>query len=278
MSLQFMHSEKESKEYEKQLILLARIKAAIAKKTDAGEPLSPTRKEGGLLETEDININDLMPDSISEAPEIEWTWESVFDNTGFLEQLELFKDGVLTFDMIRFNFVNGVKQMGTDLAANLSRGFGEAVKETLSGNKKFTHAIRDATKQTLIAQAADLAAQALYYGILGTALVIGGIIMGGLDGGKMVKKGGGMLATAAHLGAGAGILGGIGSAIKSSPTSGSVGVTGTGGNGNDGMGSNGGTFEDFMNAIQGEQVFRLAGNDLVTAINRTNTFQGSIGG
>jgi len=164
------------------------------------------------------------------------------------------------------------------LAANLSRGFGNAVKETLSGNKKFTHAIRDATKQTLIAQAADLAAQALYYGILGTALVIGGIIMGGLDGGKMVKKGGGMLATAAHLGAGAGILGAAGKAISSSPTSGSVGVTGTGGNGNDGMGSNGGTFEDFMNAIQGEQVFRLAGNDLVTAINRTNTFQGSIGG
>ena len=275
MSLQFMHSEKESKEYEKQLILLARIKAAIAKKTDAGEPLSPTRKEGGLLETEDININDLMPDSISEAPEIEWTWESVFDNTGFLEQLELFKDGVLTFDMIRFNFVNGVKQMGTDLAANLSRGFGEAVKETLSGNKKFTHAIRDATKQTLIAQAADLAAQALYYGILGTALVIGGVISGS---DKMVKEGAGKLATAAHLGAGAGILGAAGKAISSSPTSGSVGVTGTGGNGNDGMGSNGGTFEDFMNAIQGEQVFRLAGNDLVTAINRTNTFQGSIGG
>ena len=44
------------------------------------------------------------------------------------------------------------------------------------------------------------------------------------------------------------------------------------------MGGNGGTFEDFMNAIQGEQVFRLAGNDLVTAINRTNRFQGTIGG
>ena len=39
-----------------------------------------------------------------------------------------------------------------------------------------------------------------------------------------------------------------------------------------------GGFGDFMNAIQGEQVFRLAGNDLVTAINRTNRFQGTIGG
>jgi len=43
-------------------------------------------------------------------------------------------------------------------------------------------------------------------------------------------------------------------------------------------GSGVGSFSDMMGAIQGEQVFRLAGNDLVTAINRTNTFQGTIGG
>ena len=79
------------------------------------------------------------------------------------------------------------------------------------------------------------------------------------------------------LGAGAAVTGALGKSIKGSSSS-DVGVTGTGGNGNNGMGGNGGTFEDFMNAIQGEQVFRLAGNDLVTAINRTNTFQGSIGG
>jgi len=49
-----------------------------------------------------------------------------------------------------------------------------------------------------------------------------------------------------------------------------------------GGGANGGSavggFSDMMSAIQGEQVFRLAGNDLVTAINRTNRFQGTIGG
>ena len=49
---------------------------------------------------------------------------------------------------------------------------------------------------------------------------------------------------------------------------------GGGANGGSGVGS----FSDMMGAIQGEQVFRLAGNDLVTAINRTNTFQGTIGG
>jgi hypothetical protein len=49
---------------------------------------------------------------------------------------------------------------------------------------------------------------------------------------------------------------------------------GGGANGGSGVGG----FSDMMSAIQGEQVFRLAGNDLVTAINRTNTFQGTIGG
>jgi hypothetical protein len=49
-----------------------------------------------------------------------------------------------------------------------------------------------------------------------------------------------------------------------------------GGGANSGSGT--GNFTGMINAIQGEQVFRLAGNDLVTAINRTNTFQGSIGG
>jgi|TARA_R110002153_G_scaffold49478_4_gene139507 hypothetical protein len=43
-------------------------------------------------------------------------------------------------------------------------------------------------------------------------------------------------------------------------------------------GSGGGNFTGMMEAIQGEQVFRLAGNDLVTALNRTNNFQGAIGG
>jgi hypothetical protein len=39
-----------------------------------------------------------------------------------------------------------------------------------------------------------------------------------------------------------------------------------------------GGFRGMMDAIRGEQVFRLAGNDLVTAINRTNRFQNTIGG
>jgi hypothetical protein len=50
-----------------------------------------------------------------------------------------------------------------------------------------------------------------------------------------------------------------------------------GGSANSG-GAGGQSMTDFMSAVQGEQVFRLAGNDLVTAINRSNTFQGTIGG
>lgn len=49
-----------------------------------------------------------------------------------------------------------------------------------------------------------------------------------------------------------------------------------GGGANSGSGT--GNFTGMMEAIQGEQVFRLAGNDLVTALNRTNNFQGAIGG
>ena len=59
--------------------------------------------------------------------------------------------------------------------------------------------------------------------------------------------------------------------VKNSASSRSAGG---GANGGSGVGG----FSDMMGAIQGEQVFRLAGNDLVTAINRTNTFQGTIGG
>jgi len=275
MAIQYKLAGVTEEEYQKQLTTLARIRAAIAKKTDAGDTPTPMRKGGeGLLETEDINLNDLVPKTIGAADESLFEWESIFDNTGFLEQLTLFQDGIEVFDHLRFNFVNGVKKMGVDLAQNMSAGFGNAISETLQGNKKFTAAIRDATKETLIAQSADLAAQAVYYGILGAAMVVGGAISGN---GNMVKGGLGYLKAAAMLGAGAAVTGALGKSIKGSSSS-DVGVTGTGGNGNNGMGGNGGTFEDFMNAIQGEQVFRLAGNDLVTAINRTNTFQGSIGG
>jgi len=281
MSLQFRNSEKESKEYEKQLILLARIKAAIARKRDAGDTPTPMKKVGtallgttgeGSLKTDPKKLNELIPDKLGAANESLFEWESIFDNTGFLEQLTLFQDGIAIFDHIRFDFVNGVKQMGVDLAQNMASGFGNAVAESLNGNKKFVDAIRIGTKKTLIAQSADLAAQAVYYGIIGAALAIGGAISGN---GDMIKRGAGYLKTAAMLGAGAAATGALGKSIKGEA---GLGVNGTGGNGNNGIGGRGGTFEDFMNAIQGEQVFRLAGNDLVTAINRTNTFQGSIGG
>jgi len=235
-------------------------------------------KKGGdeLLEVEEIKLDELIPKEISEGKERIFNWESVFDNTGFLEQLTIFeetlKGSIEVFDRLRFDFVNGVKQMGLDLAAGLSGGFASAISETLNGNKKFVNALRIATKRTLIAQSADLAAQAMYYGILGTALLIAGTFAAKP---KLAAEGVGYLKAAAVMGGGAAILGATGKSIKGEA---GLGVNGTGGNGNDGIGSKGGTFTDFMNAIQGEQVFRLAGNDLVTAINRNNTFQGSIGG
>jgi hypothetical protein len=64
------------------------------------------------------------------------------------------------------------------------------------------------------------------------------------------------------------------SKMQSAKSSAHARTSGGGANGGSGVGG----FSDMMGAIQGEQVFRLAGNDLVTAINRTNRFQGTIGG
>jgi len=277
MAMQYRNGIITEEVYKRQEKILARIQAALARKTASKE--APTlMKKGGdeLLEVEEIKLDELIPKEISEGKERIFNWESVFDNTGFLEQLTIFeetlKGSIEVFDRLRFDFVNGVKQMGLDLAAGLSGGFASAVSETLNGNKKFVDALRIATKRTLIAQSADLAAQAMYYGILGTALLIAGTFAAKP---KLAAEGVGYLKAAAVMGGGAAILGATGKSIKGEA---GLGVNGTGGNGNDGIGSKGGTFTDFMNAIQGEQVFRLAGNDLVTAINRNNTFQGSIGG
>ena len=273
MAIQYKLAGITEKEYQKQLTTLARIRAAIAKKTDAGDTPTPMRKGGeGLLETEDINLNDLVPKTIGAADESLFEWEGIFDNTGFLEQLTLFQDGIEIFDHLRFDFVNGVKQMGLDLASGLSNGFASAISETLNGNKKFVNALRIATKQTLIAQSADLAAQAMYYGILGTALLIAGTFGANP---KLAAEGVGYLKAAAVMGGGATVLGSVGKSIKGEA---GLGVNGTGGNGNNGTGGRGGSFEDFMNAIQGEQTFRINGADLVAVVGRQNNFTNAIGG
>ena len=261
-----------TEEFKKQEQILARIRAAIAKKTDGGLPPTPMRKEAGLLETKDININDILSKTIGAADESLFEWEGIFDNTGFLEQLTLFQDGIEIFDHLRFDFVNGVKQMGLDLASGLSNGFASAISETLNGNKKFVNALRIATKQTLIAQSADLAAQAMYYGILGTALLIAGTFGANP---KLAAEGVGYLKAAAVMGGGATVLGSVGKSIKGEA---GLGVNGTGGNGNNGTGGRGGSFEDFMNAIQGEQTFRINGADLVAVVGRQNNFTNAIGG
>jgi hypothetical protein len=50
-----------------------------------------------------------------------------------------------------------------------------------------------------------------------------------------------------------------------------------GGGANDGS-SNGNSMDSFMKAIQGEQTFRINGNDLVTVIGRQNNFTNATGG
>lgn len=273
MAMQYRNGIITEEVYKKQEKILARIQAALARKTAYKE--APTlMKKGGdeLLEVEDIDITKLLPNKIDMAKESLFEWESVFDNTGFLEQLTLFQDGIEVFDNLRFDFVNGVKQMGLDLAAGLSNGFASAISESINGNKKFVDALRIGTKQTLIAQSADLAAQAMYYGILGSALLIAGTFGANP---KLAAEGVGYLKAAAVMGGGAAALGAVGKSIKGEA---GLGVNGTGGNGNNGTGGRGGSFEDFMNAIQGEQTFRINGADLVAVVGRQNNFTNAIGG
>jgi len=232
------------------------------------EPIGKTF-DSKLLALELPDVSELIP----LPPPIQW--DSYFNLEGFeLIRTRLDEQGKLITETF-FTFQAGMGVIANQLTQGLSQAFGSAVSDVLSGGRDFGTAIRLATKQALGAMAADLAAKALYYGILATGFGAAGLATLGMTIPQGVSAG----KAAGVFAAGAAILGGASAVISGRGGGGTTPSSrNTGGGANGGTGVGGGTFEDFMDSIRGEQVFRLAGNDLVTAINRTNTFQGSIGG
>ena len=228
------------------------------------------------VELDSISIADKVSESLIKIPEkitpITLLWKDYFSLGG----IEFVTDGILkNGKLIHKTFLDLEKTMGNALegfASSMGSAFGGAIQTALSGGKDLGTSIRLATKAALGGMAADLAANAMYFGILALGYKAGIVATGGATGmsAQSAAKAAGIFA------AGAATLGIVSSAISGRGGSSDASSKGTGGNANDGKGVGG--FKDMMNAIQGEQVFRLAGNDLVTAINRTNTFQGSIGG
>jgi len=228
------------------------------------------------VELDSISIADKVSELLIKIPDkiapITLLWKDYFSLGG----IEFVTDGILkNSKLIHKTFLDLEKTMGNALegfASSMGSAFGGAIQTALSGGKDLGTAIRLATKAALGGMAADLAANAMYFGILALGYKAGIAATGGATGksAQSAAKAAGIFA------AGAATLGIVSSAISGRGGSSDVSSKGTGGNANDGKGVGG--FKDMMNAIQGEQVFRLAGNDLVTAINRTNTFQGAIGG
>ena len=245
-------------------------------------PLSPIfNKLGSSMQMVDsMAIASDLSSSLKKIPEsiepISLFWRDIIniDGIDFIVERLQNQSGTITKQFIDFESLLG-KALHS-LTQNMSSAFGAAVQDTLSGGRDFGAAIRIATKQALAAMAADLAAKAMYYGILATGFGAAAFASAGLS----VPFGLSAGQAAGIFAAGAATLGGISASIKGAGSSGGMTPSSrkTGGGANGGTGVGGGTFEDFMDSIRGEQVFRLAGNDLVTAINRTNTFQGSIGG
>jgi hypothetical protein len=258
-----------TEEYKNQITYLNELKRKKAE-IEKVVPVSLEKKQADPLSTSmTSDALKSIPESMDLVNVEPVDWNTMFGMDGFWKVMTSMKDGKEQFKVESFDLVNGLNEMGFGLANSLGGGFATAVSETLKGGVKLGQAIKIATKQSMIAYAADLAGRALYYAILGAGYAIGGAIA---QDPEMVKKGIGYLKTAATFGAGAALLGGGAKAIKA-PSG-----FGGGGSANKGTNDSGKTFEDYLNAIQGEQVFRLAGNDLVTAMNRTNTFQGTIGG
>jgi len=244
-------------------------------------PLAPSfGKLGSSMQMVDsMAIAGDMSEELKKIPEniepVSMLWKDYFNLGGIefvldtiQENGKLIKNDFIDFDQTMGNALDG-------FANSMGQAFGGAINTALSGGKDLGTAIRLATKAALGGMAADLAANAMYFGILALGYKAGIIATGGATGMSAASAS----KAAAIFGAGAVVLGGVSAAISGKGGgSGSMSSSGTGGDANNRGGIGGGTFEDFMNSIRGEQVFRLAGNDLVTAINRTDTFQGSIGG
>ena len=216
-----------------------------------------------------LDVSDML---IPLPPPIQW--DSYFNLEGFeLIRTRLGEQGKLITETF-FTFQAGMGVIANQLTQGLSQAFGSAVSDVLSGGRDFGTAIRLATKQALGAMAADLAAKALYYGILATGFGAAGLATLGMTIPQGVSAG----KAAGVFAAGAAILGGASAVISGAGGGMSTSSTNTGGGANGGTGVGGGSFDDFMNTIQGEQTFRINGADLVAAVGRQNNFTNAIGG
>jgi len=243
--------------------------------------LSPSfgKKDSLMAMVDSMAIAGDLSESLSTIPEnikpIKLLWKDYFSLGGIefvrdtiSENGKLIQNSFIEFDQTMANALEG-------FASNMGQAFGGAIQTALKGGANLGTAIRLATKEALGGMAADLAANAMYFGILALGYKAGIIATGGATGASAASA----AKSAGIFAAGAALLGGVSAAISGKGGGGTTPSSrNTGGGANGGTGVGGGTFEDFMDSIRGEQVFRLAGNDLVMAINRTNKFQGSIGG
>ena len=246
--------------------------------SDGGVQFDPKSK-GDTDEFTDLADMERLIDGLSaipkKIPKIKLLFKDYFSLGGIdFVRDTIIKDG----ELIQQSFIDLQGTMANALegfASNMGQAFGGAIQTALKGGANLGTAIRLATKEALGGMAADLAANAMYFGILALGYKAGIIATGGATGASAASA----AKSAGIFAAGATLLGGVSAAISGKGGGGTTPSSrNTGGSANGGTGVGGGTFTDFMDSIRGEQVFRLAGNDLVTAINRTNTFQGSIGG
>ena len=246
--------------------------------SDGGVQFDPKSK-GDTDEFTDLTDMERLIDALSaipkKIPKIKLLFKDYFSLGGIdFVRDTIIKDGKIIHD----SFIDLQGTMSNALegfASNMGQAFGGAIQTALKGGANLGTAIRLATKEALGGMAADLAANAMYFGILALGYKAGIIATGGATAPSAVSA----AKSAGIFAAGATLLGGVSAAISGKGGGGTTPSSrNTGGSANGGTGVGGGTFTDFMDSIRGEQVFRLAGNDLVTAINRTNTFQGSIGG
>ena len=225
-----------------------------------------------------ISIAGDLSESLSKIPEtitpISMFWRDIISLDGIDFVVEKLQADGKTITNTFIDFEATLGRALHSLVTNLSGAFGSAVQETLSGGKDFGTAVRLATKQALGAMAADLAAKALYYGILATGFGAAAFASAGLT----VPMGLSAGQAAGVFAAGAAALGGASAAISGAGSGMSTSSRNTGGGANGGTGVGGGSFDDFMNTIQGEQTFRINGADLVAAVGRQNNFTNAIGG
>ena len=194
-------------------------------------------------------------------------YRGLFNLSDFEVAVTKWKENGQQMQTVVINWADGFENILNQANNTLSMAFGSAIQSVIMNGGSLADAFRMAIKSASAQMSADLSMKALYHGVIGVA----NAILGNFVFAKQNIK-----ASAVFAG-GAVALGGVSRAVKGVGGGGmSTSSRNTGGTANSGSGLGG--FSDMMSAIQGEQVFRLAGNDLVTAINRTNRFQNTIGG